>query len=75
MKTRRLNPLQLATGALSTLLLLVTAGCGSTKVQTETNTHASVGQQLIDLQKAHDQGLVSDNDYERLRKAIIEKNQ
>jgi hypothetical protein len=55
------------------LLLLANTGCGSTKVST--NTQASVGQQLMDLKKAHEQGLVGDKDYEKLREAIILKNQ
>ena len=58
-----------------TLLLLMSAGCGSTKVSTQTNTNASVGQQLMDLQKAHDQGLINDTDYNKLKAAIIKKNQ
>jgi hypothetical protein len=56
------------------LLLVFSAGCGSTKVHTENNTNASVGQQLMDLQKAHEQGLINDQDYEKLRKNIIKKN-
>jgi hypothetical protein len=58
-----------------TLLLLVSAGCGSTKVSTQTNTNASVGQQLMDLQKAHDQGLINDTEYAKLKDAIIKKNE
>ena len=58
-----------------TFLLIMNAGCGSTKVSTQTNTNASVGQQLMDLQKAHEQGLINDTDYNKLREAIIKKNQ
>jgi hypothetical protein len=57
------------------LLLVINGGCGTTKVSTQSNINASVGQQLMDLQKAHEQGLVSDKDYEKLREAIIKKNQ
>jgi hypothetical protein len=56
-------------------LLVINGGCGTTKVSTQTSTNASVGQQLMDLQKAHEQGLVSDKDYEKLREAIIKKHQ
>lgn len=56
------------------LLLVFNAGCGSTKIHTQTNTNSSVGQQLLDLQKAHEQGLINDQDYEKLRKTIIKKN-
>ena len=53
------------------LFLAMVSGCGSTKVSTQTNT--SVGQQLLDLQRAHDQGIINDQEYERLRKAIVKK--
>jgi hypothetical protein len=70
---RKLDSLFWIAGIVSVVFLLVmNSGCGSTKVSTE-NT-ASVGQQLLDLQKAHDQGLVSDKEYEKLRKAIVKKN-
>src|SRR5215472_6164126 len=48
-------------------LLVVNTGCGSTKVSTHNNTNASVGQQLLDLEKAHNQGLISDKDYDKLK--------
>ena len=57
------------------LLVVVNTGCGSTKVSTHNNTNASVGQQLLDLEKAHNQGLITDKDYDKLKKAIIKKNQ
>jgi hypothetical protein len=73
---RKPHPLFQAAGMITvTLLLLMSAGCGSTKVSTQTNTNASVGQQLMDLQKAHDQGLINDTDYNKLKAAIIKKNQ
>jgi hypothetical protein len=73
---RKPHPLFLAAGVMAiTLLLFMNAGCGSTKVSTQTNTNASVGQQLMDLQKAHEQGLINENDYNKLREAIIKKNQ
>jgi hypothetical protein len=56
-------------------LLLTTAGCGSTKVATHTTTQATVGQQLMDLKNARDQGLINDKEYEKLREAIVEKNE
>ena len=57
-----------------TLFVLVSTSCGSTKVSTQNNTHASVGQQLLDLQKARDQGLIDEKEYNRLRDAIVKKN-
>jgi hypothetical protein len=53
-------------------VLMSGIGCGSTKVSTETN--ASVGQQLLDLEKAHKEGVISDKEYQRLRKALVKDN-
>jgi hypothetical protein len=73
---RKLKRLFQGAGMVCVLLLLVlSTGCGSTKVSTQTNTNASVGQQLTDLQKAHDQGLINDKDYNKLKEAIIKKNE
>jgi hypothetical protein len=46
-------------------------GCGSTEVIAPT-VSVSVGQQLIDLKKARDSGALSDNDYQRQRKSLID---
>ena len=76
MKTRsilsKLDPVFRIMGTVFVILFLaMVSGCGSTKVSTQSNT--SVGQQLLDLQKAHDQGIINDQEYERLRKAIVKK--
>ena len=78
MKTKRrfTSPIRtFAAGTIPLALLLLTAGCGSTKVATHTTTNASVGQQLLDLKKARDQGLINDKEYEKLRETIVEKNE
>jgi hypothetical protein len=46
--------------------------CGGTKV-TSTNER-SVGQQLTDLEQARQQGIITDREYARLKRAIINKN-
>jgi hypothetical protein len=47
-------------------------GCASkATVQTQS---ASVGQQLQDLEKAYKAGTISEKEYEKLKKAIIKKN-
>ena len=48
------------------------AGCGSTKVASSPSD--SVGQQLLDLEKARREGVIDDKEYERLRRATIKKN-
>lgn len=47
------------------------AGCGST---TKIQTQESVGQQLLDLERSHRDGVITDKEYERLKKAIIRAN-
>ncbi|MEX1114546.1 MAG: hypothetical protein WEB53_04810 [Akkermansiaceae bacterium] len=47
--------------------------CGSsTKV--ENVNQRSVGQQLTDLEQARQQGIITEREYSRLKKAIIHKN-
>ena len=55
------------------LSLVVSAGCGSPGSDPAVNS--SVGQQLLDLDKAYQNGTVTKKEYESLRKAIIKKNQ
>ncbi|WP_411827839.1 hypothetical protein [Luteolibacter sp. AS25] len=49
------------------------AGCfSSSKVNTK--NEASVGQQLTDLDMAYRQGIISEKEYVRLKKALIKRN-
>jgi hypothetical protein len=73
MKTTKFNRFfPRAEAIVAALTLLAGIGCGSTKVSTQTNS--SVGQQLMDLQKAHDEGVIDDKEYARLRKSLVKKN-
>ncbi len=46
-------------------------GCASSaRVE---NSSVSLGQQLQDLEKAHQSGTISDKEYEQLRKSLIKK--
>jgi len=58
---------------LTTMLVLGLAGCGSNEPRKEITT-VSVGQQLIDLQKAFDSGAISKDEYERLRLRIMRRD-
>jgi hypothetical protein len=49
----------------------LSSGCGSTPTH---QTEASVGQQLMDLEKAHREGIISDKEYEKLKKALVKKH-
>ncbi len=60
----------------SSVLILISASltsCGSSTKVTSTNER-SVGQQLSDLNDARVQGIITEKEYSRLRKAIISKN-
>ena len=69
MSTSRLKILTLASLFAMTLGL---AGCGGgdSTIKAETTT---TGQQLIDLKKAYEQGAISEKEYERERKKILDK--
>jgi hypothetical protein len=58
--------------ALACLVAAALAGCGGADVRTTTTT-ISVGQQLIDLKKAKDSGAMSEREYERARRDLINK--
>lgn len=50
-------------------------GCiSSSDVESSITQQSSVGQQLTDLDKAYQQGVVTEKEYLKLRKAIIRKN-
>ena len=56
------------------LVLGALSGCGGggADVKSEIST-TTTGQQLIDLKKAYDSGAISESEYERERKKILNK--
>jgi hypothetical protein len=52
---------------------VVACGGGGADVKSEIST-TTVGQQLIDLKKALDSGALTQQEYEKERKKILEKN-
>ena len=53
-------------------VLLLIGGCvSSSEIK---SPQSSVGQQLMDLQHAYQKGIISEKEYDRLRKAIIKEN-
>jgi len=74
MKTRTLTVVALI-ASLSGLLLL-TPGCawsigGGKKETCAVPAQPTQGQQLIDLKKAKDQGVISDDEYEKAKQKIL----
>jgi len=66
--------------ALGLILMLLSAtacGClggggGKTQVQS-TTTSTTLGQELQDLQKAHESGAIDDKQYEKAKKELLKK--
>ena len=48
-------------------------GCGSTNT-VQTKPESSPGQQLMELDQAKEKGLVTEREYERMRKKIVREN-
>ena len=48
------------------------SGCSSSK--TTNSASATVGQQLIDLDKAYKDGVITKDQYEKMKKEIVRKN-
>ena len=60
--------------ALTALLAGCCGGGTTTKVESTTTSTKSVGDQLLDLQKAYEKGVVNDKEYNQLKEEIIKKN-
>jgi hypothetical protein len=65
---------KLLAGAFAAALSIHLAGCsgGGADVQTETRT-TTTGQELLDLQKAKDTGVISDAEYSKQRSMILNR--
>jgi hypothetical protein len=55
--------------------LLMFSGCGGGGAKTEVKQapQTTLGQELLDLDKAHKQGVISDEEFKKLKKEIVEK--
>lgn len=68
-----MNALRVLVFALSIAVLAGCWGGGADVRNSNTNRSTTVGQELIDLQRAYDQGLISEREYERARRRILKR--
>ncbi len=54
-------------------LVVVSSGCGTT-TRVNNVTNESVGKQLLDLEQAYKNGIITEDQYNDLKKNIIRKN-
>ena len=61
-------------GILGVGIAVALAGCGGgdTEVRQQTNT-TTMGQELMDLNKSYEAGIISEQEYKRAKKAILKR--
>jgi uncharacterized membrane protein len=62
-----------AVTVLTLAVILLGAGCGGADVRNQTTT-TTTGQELLDLKKAYDSGVITEKEYERKREEILERD-
>lgn len=68
-----MNSRSIFTSLLLVALSASLSSCGSSTKVTNTS-QTSVGQQLLDLEQARNRGVITEKEYERLKKAVIKNN-
>ncbi len=64
-------------GVFIVIVLLVTSlslsGCGRKQQNVQTTTTTTLGQELVDLQQAYEKGIISEKEYNDLKKKAMKK--
>jgi hypothetical protein len=68
----RSNSLLGVLAAVALMSLGTLSGCGGAEVETS-HTTATTGQQLMDLQKAYEAGIITQQEYEQQRKKLLDQ--
>ncbi len=70
-------PVKICIAAILAFLPFTFAGCcggGGSKVKTEsTNISTTLGQELSDLQKAYEQGIITENQYKEAKEKLLKE--
>ena len=68
-----MNGMKMTMAALVVVAAVSVSGCsGDTDVRTHTNA-TTIGQELLDLKKAYDTGVITEDEYERKREEILDR--
>lgn len=60
--------------AVTTLMLSTLSACGGGGAKVSTESHSTtIGQELLDLDKAYQNGLISEKEYNQARKKIMSR--
>jgi len=54
-------------------LILVLSGCGGSSTKTTVTTQETQGKQLLDLKEAYDKGVITEKEYDRTKKEILDQ--
>lgn len=68
-----MNRIKTAVMVMAVATALFIAGCGGADVRTQTTT-TTTGQELLDLKKAYDTGVITEKEYERKREEILDRD-
>lgn len=55
------------------IISFVTVGCGGSKTEIKAAPQTTLGQELMDLDKAHKQGIITDDEYKKKKKDIMKR--
>ena len=57
----------------SIILCVMLTSCGGGGAKVETRSSQTLGQELMDLEKAHEEGVITDKEYKKLKENMIKK--
>jgi uncharacterized protein YcfL len=55
------------------IISFLLTGCGGSKTEIKASPQTTLGQELMDLDKAHKEGIISDAEYKKKKKEIMKR--